>query len=152
MTLQIGDKAPEFTLTSQHGEQVSLADFRGSKAVVVVFYPFAFSGVCTGELSALRDRLPELDNDDVALVAVSCDPMFSLRSFADAEGLTFPLLSDFWPHGEAASAYGVFDDQKGCARRGTYIVDRDGALRWMVENDIPDARDVDSYTRALATI
>lgn len=152
MTLEIGEKAPEFTLASQHGEQVSLADFRGSKAVVVVFYPFAFSGVCTGELSALRDRLPELDNDDSQLVAISCDPMYALRAFADAEGLTFGLLSDFWPHGDAARAYGVFDEEKGCARRGTYIVDREGVLRWKVENDLPDARDIDSYTRALVTI
>ena len=149
---QIGEQAPDFTLANQHGEQVSLSDYRGSKAVVLVFYPFAFSGICTGELCTLRDRLPELDNDDVALLAVSCDAMFSLRAFADAEGLTYPLLSDFWPHGAVAKAYGNFDEAKGCALRGTYVIDRDGIVRWKVENGLPDARDVDEYAKALVAV
>ena len=152
MTVEIGQQAPDFTLANQHGEKVSLSDYRGSKAVVLVFYPFAFSGICTGELCTLRDRLPDFDNDDVALLAVSCDAMFSLRAFADAEGLTYPLLSDFWPHGAVARAYDNFDEEKGCALRGTYIIDREGVLQWKVENGLPDARDIEEYARALAAV
>jgi peroxiredoxin len=115
-----------------------------------MFYPYAFSGVCTGELCAVRDNLPTFESDDVQLVAVSCDPMFSLRAFADRDGLTFPLLSDFWPHGEVARAYGVFDANKGCAKRSSFIVDRQGVLRWMVHNAMPQARDLEEQARVLA--
>jgi len=152
MSVEVGQEAPDFTLRDQHGQSVTLSSFRGSKAVMVVFYPFAFSGVCTGELCELRDSLPELDNDDVALLAVSCDPMYALRVFAEQEGLTYPLLSDFWPHGAVASAYGVFNDGVGCAFRGTFLVDRDGVVAWKVESGMPDARSIDDYRRALATV
>lgn len=152
MTIEVGQQVPGFTLTNQHGEQVSLSDYRGGKSVALVFYPFAFSGICTNEMLALRDRLPDFENDRVQLLAISCDPMFTLRAFGDAEGLTFPLLSDFWPHGAVASSYGIFDEAKGCARRGTYIVDPEGVLRWKIENDLPDARDVEEYTAAIASL
>ncbi len=126
VTLETGREAPDFTLRDQHGQHVSLSSFRGRKAVVVMFYPYAFSSVCTGELSAVRDRLPTFESDDVQVLAVSCDPMFALRAFAEQDGLTFPLLSDFWPHGATARAYGVFDEERGCSDRSTFIVDRDG--------------------------
>ena len=102
MTLAIGDKAPDFTLKDQHGQDVTLSSYAGSKAVLLVFYPFAFSGVCTGELTGLRDRLGEFETDDTTLIALSCDPMYAQRAVADRDGIFFPLLSDFWPHGEAA--------------------------------------------------
>ena len=152
MTLQLGTPAPDFMLRDQHGASVRLSSYRGRKAVVVMFYPYAFSGVCTRELWAVRDSLPTFESDDVALVAVSCDPMFTLRAFADRDGLTFPLLSDFWPHGEVASAYGVFDEQRGCADRSTFIIDKDGLLRWMVHNAMPDARDLREQARVLASV
>ena len=149
-TLEIGRPAPEFELRDQHGETVSLSSYRGKKAVVVMFYPFAFSGVCTGELCAVRDNLPTFESDDVQLLAVSCDPMFSLRAFAERDDLTFPLLSDFWPHGAVARAYGVFNEEKGCANRSSFIVDREGVLRWMVHNAMPEARDLEEQARVLA--
>jgi len=96
----LSQEAPDFALRDQHGQVVRLSSFRGEKTVVVMFYPYAFSGVCTGELRAVRDRLPQLQSEHVALLAVSCDPMFSLRAFAEADGLGFPLLSDFWPHAD----------------------------------------------------
>lgn len=150
MTIQIGQQAPDFTLKNQHGEDVSLSQFRGHSPVVVMFYPFAFSSVCTGELCEIRDRLQSFDGAEV--LAVSCDPMFSLRAFAERDGFGFSLLSDFWPHGEVASAYGVFDAGKGCALRGTFIVDVDGSVRWKVENGLPDARDLQSYFDALESL
>jgi mycoredoxin-dependent peroxiredoxin len=152
MAIEVGTKAPDFTLKSQHGEEVSLADFRGKKNVVVLFYPFAFTGVCTGELCALRDRLPSFVNDDVQLLAVSNDSPFALRVFADQEGLEYPLLSDFWPHGEVSRAFGVFDEEKGCAVRGTFVIDKEGVVRWNVVNAIPDARDLNEYVSALEAL
>ncbi|WP_062205408.1 peroxiredoxin [Streptomyces sp. NBRC 109706] len=149
MAIEPGTKAPDFTLRDQHGQSVSLADFRGEKNVVLLFYPFAFTGVCTGELCELRDRLPSFVNDEVQLLAVSNDAPPSLRVFSEQEGLDYPLLSDFWPHGEVSRAYGVFAEDKGCAVRGTFIIDRSGVVRWTVVNDLPDARDLDDYVAAL---
>ncbi|WP_059013519.1 peroxiredoxin [Streptomyces specialis] len=152
MALEPGSKAPEFRLRNQHGQTVSLADYRGGKNVVLLFYPFAFTGVCTGELCALRDELPTFVNDDVQLLAVSNDSPFSLRVFGEQEGLEYPLLSDFWPHGEVSRAYGVFDEEKGCAVRGTFIIDKEGVIRWTVVNGLPDARDLDDYVTALRAL
>ena len=149
MTLETGQPAPDFALRDQHGQTVTLSQFRGDKAVVVMFYPFAFSGVCTGELCEVRDHLGDFESQGSQLLAVSCDPMFSLRAFADRDGLTFPLLSDFWPHGEVARSYGVFDDQAGCSARSTFIVDQAGVLRWTVHHAMPDARDVAEQVRIL---
>jgi peroxiredoxin len=150
--LEAGSKAPDLTLKNQHGETVALSDFKGRKNVVLLFYPFAFTGVCTGELCALRDELPTFSSDDVQLLAVSCDSPFSLRVFAEREELEYPLLSDFWPHGDAARAYGVFDEEKGCAVRGTFIIDKEGVIRWTVVNGLPDARDLGDYVKALETL
>jgi mycoredoxin-dependent peroxiredoxin len=152
MTVQIGQQAPDFELRDQHGQRVALASFRGSRAVTVMFYPFAFSGVCTGELCSVRDNLPTFESDDVTVLAVSCDPMFSLRAFAERDELTFPLLSDFWPHGAVARAYGVFNEDRGCADRSTFIVDRTGVVRWMVHNEMPQARDLQEQARVLADL
>lgn len=152
MTVTIGRTPPDFTLKDQHGQDVSLAGFRGDKAVVVMFHPFAFSRVCRGELCEIRDAMPEFQNDEVQLLAISCDPMYALRAFADQDGLDYPLLSDFWPHGAVARAYGVFSEERGCALRGTFVLDRDGILRWQVVNAMPDARDLDDYRKALADL
>ncbi|QGV80818.1 peroxiredoxin [Streptomyces ficellus] len=150
--VQAGTKAPDFELKDNHGRTVSLADFRGEKNVVLLFYPFAFTGVCTGELCALRDELPTFVNDDTQLLAVSNDSIHTLRVFAEQEGLEYPLLSDFWPHGEVSRAYGVFDEEKGCAVRGTFIIDKEGVVRWTVVNGLPDARDLNEYVAALDTL
>lgn len=145
----VGDRAPDFELRDQHGRRVTLSSYAGNRAVVVVFFPFAFTSVCSGELRVLREHRARFDSDDVALLAVSCDPMYALRVFDDQEDLGFPLLSDFWPHGAVARAYGVLDEVRGCPRRSTFVVDRDGTLRWSVHNAMGDARDVEEYARAL---
>jgi peroxiredoxin len=152
MPIAVGDQAPDFALKDQHGRTVRIADLRGRKAALVVFYPWAFSGVCGGELHAMQADLDELVSDEVELVTVSTDSMYALRSFADQEGFTFPMLSDFWPHGEVARAYGVLNEDIGIALRGTFLVDRDGVVRWTVLNGIPDARDVEDYKRAIAAL
>ncbi len=112
--LSLGGPAPDFTLRDQFGQDVTLSSYRGTKAVALIFFPYAFSGVCTGEMAGIRDRLAEFMTFDSEVLAISCDPVYSLRAFADADGLNFPLLSDFWPHGEVTRSYGVFDDAKGC--------------------------------------
>jgi len=152
MTTGVGEKAPDFELQDQHGQTVRLSGLRGRTAALVVFYPWAFSRVCGGELQELRDRYDEVLGSDVALLAVSTDPFFSLRAYADQEGFTFPLLSDFWPHGAVAKDYGVFDEEAGVALRGSFLVDRAGILRWSVVNPIPEARDVDDYRSAIAAL
>jgi peroxiredoxin len=145
-----GEQAPDFELRDQHGQRVRLSSYRGRKVVVVMFYPYAFSRVCTGELRDVRDDHPELVSDAVQLLAVSCDPTFALREFADRQDLAFPLLSDFWPHGEVATAYGVFDSERGCANRSTFVIDTEGVVRWAVHNAMPDARDLAEQARVLA--
>ena len=152
MAIQVGDKAPDFELKDNHGRTVRLADFRGEKNVVLLYYPFAFTGVCTGELCELRDNLPKFADRDTQLLAVSNDSIHSLRVFAEQEGLEYPLLSDFWPHGNVSRDYGVFDEDKGCAVRGTFIIDKDGVVRWTVVNGLPDARDLNEYVKALDTL
>ncbi len=142
----VGAQAPDFELQDQHGTPVRLSDLRGRK-VVLVFYPLAFSGVCQSELAALRDFPAEAQ-----VLTVSVDSVFAQRAWADREGYTFPLLSDFWPHGQVARAYGVFDEVKGHARRGTFVIDGEGVIRWSVVNPIGTARDVAAYIRALADI
>lgn len=152
MPLSVGDEAPDFELKDQHGQSVRLSDLRGRKAALVVFYPWAFTGVCGGELHAMQADLASLATDDVELVTISTDSMYALRTFADREGFTFPLLSDFWPHGAVATAYGVLHDGIGVAMRGSFLVDRDGVVRWSVLNGIGDARDVEDYKRAIAAL
>jgi peroxiredoxin len=148
--LQIGGPAPDFTLRDQFGQHVTLSSYRHKKAVVLFFYPYAFSGVCTGEMAGIRDRLAEFLTFDTEALAISCDPMFALRAFADTDGLNFPLLSDFWPHGEVARAYDVFDERTGAARRSSYVIDKQGLVRWSVHNAMAEGRDLDEHLRELA--
>lgn len=147
--LTLGGPAPDFTLRDQFGQDVTLSSYQGSKSVVLFFYPAAFSGVCTGEMSGIRDRLAEFMTFDTEVLALSCDPIFSLRAFADAEGLNFPLLSDFWPHGAVTRAYDVFDERSGSAYRSSYVIDRDGRVRWAVHNASAEGRDLDEHLRQL---
>jgi len=150
--LAIGDEAPDFELRDQHARTHRLSDYRGRTNVLVVFYPFAFTGVCTGELCALRDDFGVAHRDDVTVLAVSCDAVGSLRAFAEREGLDYPLLSDFWPHGAVASAYGVFNDVLGAADRGSFLIDRNGIVRWTVRTELGQARDIADYEKAIAEL
>jgi len=147
--LELGRPAPDFTLRDQFGQDVTLSSYRGTKAVALVFYPYAFSGVCTGEMAGIRNRLAEFLTFDSEVLAISCDPIFTLRAFADADGLNFPLLSDFWPHGEVCRAYDVFDERSGSPRRSSYVVDKEGMVRWAVHNASSEGRDLDEHLRQL---
>lgn len=152
MSVPVGTPAPDFELRNQHGEKVRLSQFRSERNVVVVFYPFSFTGVCTQELCSLRDDVSEFDNDSVALLAISCDSWAVQKRFAAEQGYSFNVLSDFWPHGAVAQAYGVFDERLGCPLRGTFVIDREGIVGWSTVNAIPDARQLDDYRKALADL
>ncbi len=152
MPVEVGTPAPDVDLKDQHGAPVRLSDFRGERSVALVFYPFAFSGICTGELCELRDNLDVFEDAQVQLVGVSCDPMHAQRAWAEAEKYDFPLLSDFWPHGAVATAYGVFSETTGAAIRGTFLVDREGVLRWSVVNGPGEARPLSAYREAVASL
>jgi peroxiredoxin len=150
--LQTGGPAPDFTLRDQFGADITLSDFHGKKAVAIFFFPFAFSGVCTGEMSGLRDRLDEFVTFDTEILAISCDPMYAMRQFADTDRLNFPVLSDFWPHGEVTKAYDVFNDRTGAPLRSSYIIDKSGMLRWAVHNANADGRDLDEHLQQLHAV
>jgi peroxiredoxin (alkyl hydroperoxide reductase subunit C) len=152
MAVEVGSQAPDFTTRNAAGEEVTLSSFRGSKAVLLVFYPFAFSGICTGELCQVREDLPRFQNDDVQILAVSTDPTFTLKAWARAEDFTFPLLTDFWPHGAIAQAYGVFNDKAGFAVRGTFLIDTDGVVRFAEVNGPGEARDQTGWQKAIAAL
>ena len=152
MALEVGQPAPDFALKDEHGQLTRLSDLRGEKNVAIVFYPFAFSGICTGELCEIRDNLAVFEADNVQVVAISCDAVHTLRAWSEAEKYPFPLLSDFWPHGDVAQQYGVFNETTGSAVRGTFLVDTEGVLRWSVVNGMGEARPLAAYREALAKL
>ena len=152
MSVEIGKPAPDFELKDNTGQMVRLSDFRGKQPVALVFYPFAFSGICTGELCEIRDNLSVFSSGDVQVLGISCDPMHSLKAYAEAQRYTFPLLSDFWPHGAVAREYGVFLDGPGFAGRGTFLIDVDGVVRWSVVNAPGEARPLAAYQAAIAAL
>jgi peroxiredoxin len=150
MAVEIGDEAPDFELRDQDKAPVRLSSFRGSKNVVLVFYPLSFTGVCQTELCAIRDEIDDFSGDDVVTLAVSVDSTAVHKKWADEQGYAFPLLADFWPHGGVAERYGVLDEKSGLALRGTFIIDKAGTVVYKVVNAIPDARDADEYRKVLA--
>ncbi|WP_153504674.1 peroxiredoxin [Cumulibacter manganitolerans] len=151
-TIRLGDPAPEFATKDQHNQDVALRDFRGRRSVLLVFYPFAFSGICTSELGAVRDDLAAFQNDAVQVLPISVDHPFALKAYAQREGYEFPLLADFWPHGAIASAYGVFNEAAGFALRGTFLIDRDGIVRYAAVNGPGEARDPREWKQAIAAL
>jgi peroxiredoxin (alkyl hydroperoxide reductase subunit C) len=150
--IAIGEQAPDFTLKDQNNEEVTLSTFHGKQAVLIVFYPLAFTGICTGELCVVRDDMPSFVNEDVQVLTVSVDSPYSHKIFAERERYEFPLLSDFWPHGAVAQAYGVFNDVTGFANRGTFLVDKDGVVRFAEMNAPGEGRDANDWRAAIKSL
>jgi mycoredoxin-dependent peroxiredoxin len=147
--IEVGFPAPDFTLRDQNNQEVHLATYRGVRNVLLVFYPFAFTGTCQSELHTIRDN--PFDDAVVQVLTVSVDSIFSHKVWATQEGFEFPLLADFWPHGEVAQAYGVFNFERGCANRGTFIIDREGMVRF-AEMRVTGARDQNAWRQELEAI
>lgn len=152
MPLAVGDPAPDFTLKDQNNQDVRLADFHGRKAVLLVFYPLAFTGTCQGELTEIRDHLPVYENEEVQVLTVSVDSTYSHKVWSLQQGFEFPLLADFWPHGGVASAYEVFDAATGRANRGTFLIDREGVIRFAEMLGPRDPRDQKAWQQALTNL
>lgn len=153
MAIEIGTDAPDFSLKDPQGEFVTLSAFEGDTAVAVVFFPFSFSGICEGELCSIRDDYSTFTDAGVQVLAVSCDSRQVQGKWSEAMGYGFPVLSDHWPHGEAAKAFGVFNDVAGCANRATFLIDATGKVVDAFESpDLGTARPADRYREALAKL
>lgn len=152
MPVEVGQEAPDFTLKDQDRNDVTLSSFRGQRNVVVVFYPFTFTARCEGEICALRDDMKALEDLDAQVLAVNCDSLFAHKKWSDENDLQFPVLTDFWPHGETARAYGVFNEDIGAAERATFVVDRSGVVRAHFQTPISESRSVADYKAALADL
>ena len=152
MAVEVGTKAPDFTLNDYNRQPVSLSSFQGDRNVLLVFYPFAFSGICTTELCQVRDELSDYTDAGVQVLGISVDSIYTLKAWANHENYHFPLLSDFWPHGSVASTYGVFNDKAGLAVRGTFLIDKEGIVRFAEVNGPGEARDQNAWKKAIAAI
>lgn len=152
MPIEAGTQAPDFVLKDQNNQEVRLSDFRGDKNVLLVFYPLAFTRTCEGELCEIRDNLNDFVNDTTQVLSISVDSVFAHKVWATEQGYEFPLLADFWPHGGVAQAYGVFNDDRGFANRGTFVIDKAGVVRYAEMNLPGDARDQDAWRKALAAL
>lgn len=152
MTVGMGSPAPDFTLKDQNGQPVTLSDFRGTKHVLLVFFPLAFTGICQGELDEIRDNLPTYQNDHTATLTISVGPPPTHKVWATQSGFLFPVLSDFWPHGGVAQAYGVFNGEAGFPNRGTFVIDRAGNIRFAECKQPGEARDQSVWKQALAAL
>lgn len=149
MALENDIQAPDFELVNQFGQSVQLSQFRGEKAVALVFFPLAFSGICSGELCELRDNLAIFAERGVELIGISVDSRHALRAWGEQEGYDFSLLADFWPHGGVAKEYGVFLDGKGFANRATFLIDQSGIIRASFITAPGEARPLAAYRAAL---
>jgi len=150
--IEVGSEAPDFTLRDQNNEEFTLSSFRGKQAVLIIFYPLAFTGICTGELCQVRDDPSAFQTDAVQTVTISVDPVFSHKVFSEKEGYEFPLLADFYPHGGVAQLYGVFNETTGFANRGTFLVDTDGIVRFAELNQPGEGRDPDAWREAIKAL
>ena len=149
MAIETGAEAPEFDLEVERGERVRLSDFRGRRNVLLVFHPFAFTPVCEEEARDLQENAASFEDAETEIVLVSCDSPAARQAWKRELGLTYTVASDFWPHGAAAQAYGVFDEERGAPIRGTFLIDRSGTVVWTLVHD-RDTRRAELATAPLA--
>ena len=147
--IETGNEAPHFDLEVSRPQRVRLADFRGQRNVLLVFHPFAWTAICEEEALDLQANLPSFESADTEVILVSCDSAAARQAWKEKLGLTYTLASDFWPHGEAAKAYGVFNEERGAPARGTFLIDKTGVVVWSLVNDA-DTRRQELVSGALA--
>ena len=149
MALENDTQAPDFELINQFGQRIQLSQFRQLKSVALVFFPLAFSGICSNEFCELRDNLSLFEDSSVELIGISVDSRHTLRAWGDQEGYRFNLVADFWPHGAVAKEYGVFLEEKGFANRATFLIDQSGIIRSSFVTAPGEARSLLAYRAAL---
>ena len=152
MALENDTQAPDFELFNQFGERVQLSEFRGQKSVALVFFPLAFSGICSGELCELRDNLSLFAANEVEVLGISVDSRHTLRAWGEQERYTFDLLADFWPHGAVAKESGVFLEEKGFANRATFLIDPEGIIRASFITAPGEPRSLEAYRAAIGEL
>jgi peroxiredoxin len=150
MAIEVGREAPDVTLVDEDGEPFRLRDACGRAAVLLVFHPFSFTGVCESEMCELAEDRSRYEQAGVEVVSVSCDAHHVRRAWKQTLGHGHTYASDFWPHGEASTAFGVFDEERGCARRATFLIDRAGVVRYALDNPVGERRDQRTYLEAAA--
>lgn len=152
MSAEVGQQAPDFELIDTDGGKTKLSDLRGKKNVLLVFYPAAFSLICHGEFCTLRDQNADIVSDDVEVIGISTDGMWALKAWREKEGFPNKFVSDFWPHGAVAKQYGALIEERGVATRATFLVDKQGVVRWKEINPPLEARDQSGWRKALAEL
>jgi peroxiredoxin len=152
MSLAVGDAAPAFELLDQDKNPISLESLKGS-TTLLVFIPFPFTGICDTEACTLRDSLADLKALDANVVIITVHAVSVAKKWADENGFEFPVLSDYWPHGVTAQAYGAFNEARGASNRYTFVLDADGIVREIINTDsLGTPREFDAYTEALAKL
>lgn len=150
--MQVGSPAPSFELYDQDKNLVSLESLKGSKSLIV-FIPFPFTGHCDDEGCAIRDNLAKLNDLDAKVVVITVHGVPVAKKWATENGFEFPVLSDYWPHGVTAQAYGAFNEQAGCANRYSFVLDADGVIREVINTEaLSIPREFEKYTEALSKL
>jgi peroxiredoxin len=150
MPISVGQAAPEFTLKDQNQKEVKLADYKGKKNVVMVFYPLDWSPVCTNEHACLVNDMKKFETLDAQVLGVSVDSVWSHKAYAEKMGIQYPLLADFHPRGAVADKLGVYLADKGITGRAIAIVNKDGKVAWFKQYDIPTVPDINEVAQALS--
>ncbi|MGH9794857.1 MAG: peroxiredoxin [Candidatus Acidiferrales bacterium] len=152
MPIAVGTPAPEFTLKDQSQQEVKLADFKGKKNVVLMFYPLDWSPVCTNEHACMVNDMKNFEQLDAQVMGLSVDSAWSHKAFAEKMGIQYPLLADFQPRGAVADKFGMYLTDKGITGRAVAIIDKQGKVAWFKQYDIPQLPDIKEVASALAQI
>jgi mycoredoxin-dependent peroxiredoxin len=152
MAVSVGQPAPEFALKDQSQQEVKLADFKGKKNVVLVFYPLDWSPVCTNEHACMVNDMKRFESLNAQVLGVSVDSVWSHKAFAEKMKIAYPLLADFNPRGAMADKYGVYLADKGITGRAIVIVNKQGNVAWVKNYNIPDVPDVNEVAQALSGV
>jgi peroxiredoxin len=152
MAVSVGQPAPEFALKDQSQKEVKLADFKGKKNVVLVFYPLDWSPICSNEHACMVNDMKKFESLEAQVLGVSVDSVWSHKAFAEKMKIGYPLLADFHPRGAMADKYGVYLAEKGITGRAIVVVNKQGNVAWVKNYDIPVVPDVNEVAQALANV
>ncbi len=151
--LRVGDQAPDFTLPTHNEGELNLAWYQGRKPVVVAFYPGDWTPVCSNQIPGFKEIIEQFDELDCQLLCISVDSIPCHKAWAKSMGgLPFPLMSDYWPHGEVARRYGIFDESRGFARRTVFLIDKEGIIQYIDAVELQEIPDNNKLLEKLAEL